>query len=409
MPQPRSSYPSCFVSQSLKIAAFVSILAVVLGGLNVLVHRRASAAFRLSKRQRYALGWGMGVCLMGTLVGRSLPSPGMARVVAGGGSVVEVALLVQGILFLGERLVVAVARLLMRRSVPAAAVPAAAVPAEPAPLAVSRREWLSRASATAVIAFGGGSAAYGALYGRHDYALEEVPIRLARLPRRLDGFTIVQLSDLHLGLFVGEWELDRAVELVKRARPNLIALTGDLLDHDLAYADDLARFTRRLTGLAPVVAVPGNHDHYAGVDGVLGAVRSGGGTVLLNTHVRVAESQLVVAGVDDLWGRRVGRGPDLARALTGTDDDAPRILLAHQPVFFEGSAPHVALQLSGHTHGGQFNPGLRPADQVLPNGWVAGRYELGQAQLYVNRGFGTAGPPVRLGSTPEVTRIVLTV
>jgi predicted MPP superfamily phosphohydrolase len=82
--------------------------------------------------------------------------------------------------------------------------------------------------------------------------------------------------------------------------------------------------------------------------------------------------------------------------------------LCHNPAYFEAAAGQVALQLSGHTHGGQFNPGIRPADWVFRHGWVAGRYESSGSQLYVNRGFGTAGPPVRLGAPPEVTRIVLT-
>jgi uncharacterized protein len=86
----------------------------------------------------------------------------------------------------------------------------------------------------------------------------------------------------------------------------------------------------------------------------------------------------------------------------------PRILLCHNPSFFAESAGRVALQLSGHTHGGQVNLGVRPADYILPGGWVAGRYDLQGSALYVNRGFGTVGPPARIGAPPEVTRIILT-
>ncbi len=88
--------------------------------------------------------------------------------------------------------------------------------------------------------------------------------------------------------------------------------------------------------------------------------------------------------------------------------DLPRILLCHNPSFFAESAGRVALQLSGHTHGGQVNLGIRPADYLLPGGWVAGRYDERGSALYVNRGFGTVGPPARIGARPEVTRIVLT-
>jgi predicted MPP superfamily phosphohydrolase len=111
-------------------------------------------------------------------------------------------------------------------------------------------------------------------------------------------------------------------------------------------------------------------------------------------------------GVDDPRAVRYGRaGPRLDRALSMVAADLPRILLSHQPPTVEGWEGQVALQLSGHTHGGQINPGFRPADLVLK--YVAGRYTVGETTLYVNRGFGTVGPPSRVGAPPEITRIVL--
>ena len=413
------------MSQSIRFALVVIALVAVLGGFNALVHRRVSAAFMLATFGRRALAAFFALGLAGIFAGRFLPSAFWARLVSGLGWVVEIGVLIAGLFLLAVGLLVALGDRVLRAgkwgktstsptSAPiedASSPEAARVNLLPLPFALSRRDLLSRASATAALAIGGGSATYGALSGRHDYVVEEVPIRLARLPRQLDGFTIAQLSDLHLGLFVGDWEMARAVELVKRARPDVIAITGDMIDHQIAYAEQLGRLVRMLSEVAPVLAVPGNHDHYAGVDAVLAAVRRGGGTVLLNQSVRVGEQRIVVAGVDDLWARRrrLGRGPDLDAALSNGVDDAPCVLLAHQPEYFEESASRVDLQLSGHTHGGQFNLGVRPAGFVLPHGWVAGRYEVGPAQLYVNRGFGTAGPPARLGAPPEVTRLVLTV
>lgn len=419
------------MNNALRFGLFFVVLLVVVGGLNVAVHRRVSEAFKLSERARRSLAAALGLALVAMVTGRFLGSSA-SRVVGGTAAVFEVGVLVAAILFLLERGVVRLAGATLARvrrnaeQVVRASSPDAAAPApdpsgpsshggplavEPSAPALSRRELLSRASAGAIVIVGGGSASYGGLVGRHDYALEEVPIRLARLPRELDGYTVAQLSDIHLGAFVGDREMARARELVARARPNLIALTGDLVDHDPAFADELGRLIRILGELAPVVLVPGNHDHYAGVGVVLDRARRAGGLVLDNRHVRVGEGRLVLAGVDDLWARRLrlGRGPDLDSALAGIQDDAPRILLAHQPAFFEESSERIDLQLSGHTHGGQFNLGIRPADYVLPNGWVAGRYVRGEAQLYVNRGFGTAGPPARLGAPPEVTRLVLTV
>ncbi|MBM4358917.1 MAG: metallophosphoesterase [Deltaproteobacteria bacterium] len=420
------------MSQLVRFGVFFLTLSVVVGGLNVLVHRRVATSFQLGATARRNLGVLLGLGVLGMLLGRALGGT-VGSTISGLALVLEVGVIVAALLFVVERLVVRVVdAVLARRLRVEAPAPARPVPpAAPAPdtvsppdgtasaklhassgsLGLSRRDLLARASASAALMVGGGSAAYGGLIGRHDYELEEVPIRLAKLPRTLDGFTIAQLSDVHLGMFVGEREMARAVELVRRARPNLVAITGDMVDHDPAFADVLGRLTRMLGALAPVVVVPGNHDHYAGVDVVLDRVRRAAGTVLDNRHVRVGEGRIFVAGVDDLWARRfrLGRGPDLDAALQERRDDEPCVLLAHQPAFFEEAAERVDLQLSGHTHGGQFNLGVRPADYVMPHGWVAGRYAVGSSQLYVNRGFGTAGPPARVGAPPEVTRLVLTV
>ncbi len=121
-------------------------------------------------------------------------------------------------------------------------------------------------------------------------------------------------------------------------------------------------------------------------------------------------------GVEDVWGPRFGSvGPDLQRALASLSAtplgpralELPRILLCHNPAYFAQAAGQVSLQLSGHTHGGQINLLLRPADWVLPHGWVAGHYRLRGSHLYVNRGIGTVGPPARIGAPPEITRVIL--
>lgn len=426
------------MSQWARFGLFFLSLTLVVGGLNVFVHRRITRAFSLGPSARRWLAALLALGLAGMVLGRVL-GRGLGSALSGGAAVLEVGVIVSAALLLLQGVILSAAGTAYARwarrgatAPPAldstgdegalgsdaatkrmeAESPEADRVVTPAPGdSLSRRELLSRASASAALVVGGGSAVYGGIFGRHDYALEEVPIRLARLPRSLDGFTIAQLSDLHIGTFVGEFEMARAVELVKRAKPDLIAITGDMVDHDPSFADDLGRLTRMLGEVAEVVAIPGNHDHYAGVATVLDRIRRGGGTALDNRGVRVGEGRIFVAGVDDLWGRRfrLGKGPDLDEALRGRDPDVPCVLLAHQPAFFEEASSRVDLQLSGHTHGGQFNLGFRPADYVLPFGWVAGRYERGDAQLYVNRGFGTAGPPTRVGAAPEVTRIVLTV
>jgi predicted MPP superfamily phosphohydrolase len=274
-----------------------------------------------------------------------------------------------------------------------------------------RRMFLERAATGGALLLGGGSAAYGALFGRRDFRIETVPVRIAGLPRALDGYTIVQISDIHFGLYVRDDELRIAADLIRRARPDLVVLTGDLVDHDAACAPFLGRLIRRLEGAARhgIAAIPGNHDYYTGVEVVLDTARRAGASVLVNEGRVVGDAggAFALLGVDDVWTRREGRGPDLARAIATVPRDLPRVLLCHNPSFFPEAADHVALQLSGHTHGGQINLGHAVTGLVLPHGYVAGLYPRGDAQLYVNRGFGTAGPPSRVLSPPEITRVVL--
>ena len=208
--------------------------------------------------------------------------------------------------------------------------------------------------------------------------------------------------------------MNAAVDLVGKARGDLVVLTGDLIDFDPRYADALGSLARRLSPLARegVVAIPGNHDHFTGIDATVSALRRGGADVLKNRGRTIGGpgGAFALLGVDDVWAARMkvpGGGPDLAAAIATVPRDLPRVLLCHNPVFFPEAAGQVALQLSGHTHGGQVNVLVRPADWVLPHGYVAGLYERDGSRLYINRGFGTAGPPARVGAPPEVSRIVL--
>src|SRR6185437_13588988 len=279
-------------------------------------------------------------------------------------------------------------------------------------------EILVQVATGSALAVGAGSSVYGTLFGRHDYIVEELAVPLAGLSPKLDGYTLVQLSDIHLGLFVGAPEMRAAEALVKRARPDLLVITGDLIDHDAAYTGALGALVRRLSPLARngVVVVPGNHDYYTGVDRVVAACERAGALVLRNGGRVIGErgAGFALLGVDDPAGTRHyepgGAGPDLPAALAALPVAAemPRVLLCHNPVYFFVAAGQVDLQLSGHTHGGQINLGVRPAKLVLGHSYIAGRYERAGSRLYVNRGFGTAGPPSRIGAPPEVTRIVLT-
>ncbi len=421
----------------IRFLIFAVVLAVILGGASTFLVRRLASAFGLGPRRRRALGVTLGVAVAFGLGGRVLgwvPQRILEPLETTAFAVLLAAVfaaMILGVIDLAQ-LVASIPRRFSRRLAstpashaappPSAAEPAIAAPtpiADPPPNAplpgLPRRTFLAQATAGSAVLVGASGSLYGTLIGRHDYALVDVPARVPGLSRRLDGFTIVQLSDLHIGTFVGEPELRAAEDLVRRARPDLLILTGDLLDHDPRLGDTLARFVRRLGAYARhgVVAIPGNHDYYAGVDAVTAAVTGGGGTMLINDGrvIGDAGASFALLGVDDIYGPRTdprAAGPDLDRAIATVPVDLPRVLLCHNPQLFPLLAPRVGLQLSGHTHGGQINFGVRPARLVLGHPFIAGAYHLGDTSLYVNRGFGTTGPPARIGSAPEVSRIILT-
>jgi uncharacterized protein len=416
---------------------FAVVMVALLSAINWQVFRWARNAFSLGNKSRTALKTvliaSIALMVIGRLAGRFWPSPWVSVAIAVG-STVELGVVISGALLLVLDAALALAgfaRRFARLLRPAAVTPLvtstadgrarlAVVPPETPRVELPRRAFLTQAAAGSAFLIGSSSSLYGTLKGRHDYVIEEVPIRLPGLARAFDGFSIAQISDVHIGAFTGDAELAIAEELLGRTKADLIVLTGDLLDNDPRLAPQLGRFVRRLVPLARygVVAVSGNHDFFAGVAAMADAVTAGGGRMLRNDSLVLGDAAAGVAllGVDDVWARRRGAGPDLARAVrllprldgkVAPAVDLPRVLLCHNPSFFADAAGQVGLQLSGHTHGGQVNLGLRPADYLLPGGWVAGRYEQDGSQLYVNRGFGTVGPPARLGAPPEVTRIVL--
>ncbi|MGB0678771.1 MAG: metallophosphoesterase [Polyangiales bacterium] len=422
----------------VRVLLFFAVLALSLGALNYYVFRRTLWVFRIQRPWRWLLAGTLWLGFAAAFGGRAWAERGGGALAIGlsiTGFGVQLAVLITVALALpleAMRLLRwcfgRIAALWLRRTASAAGGAEATVSAAggasseeaspattscPMPASTGRREFVARTAGVAVLAVGAGAAGYGVLWGRRDYQLPEVVCPIAGLSPKLDGYRLVQLSDIHFGVFVGEAQIRSAVELVGRARPDAIVLTGDLVDHNPAFTPELGRLIRRLAPLSRdgVFAVPGNHDYYAGVDRVLATIRAAGGTPLRNAHVLLGQGRhrLNLVGVDDLWAPRLqpGAGPDLQRALAGAPVDIPRVLLCHNPAFFPEAAPEVALQLSGHTHGGQVNMGIRPADWVLPYGYVAGEYTRGPSRLYVNRGFGTAGPPARVGAPPEVTTLVL--
>jgi predicted MPP superfamily phosphohydrolase len=284
-------------------------------------------------------------------------------------------------------------------------------PAAPAPIAerMTRRQVVEASAGFALFGAAGSAVGWGAVRGRHAFQLREIPVRIAGLPRTLDGYVVVQISDIHTGNHVGERELEEGLALVRKARPDLVVVTGDLVDIDATFAPLIAQKLGDLPSRDGTFACLGNHDYYAGADRVVRALEAAGVTPLVNDGrvLRAGDrGGFALLGVDDLASKRYRRGgPRLHAALSAVPPDLPRILLSHQPPTVDLWPGQVALQLSGHTHGGQINPGGRTVNFLFE--YIAGAYSVAGTTLYVNRGFGTVGPPARVGVPPEVTRIVL--
>ncbi|WP_280457008.1 metallophosphoesterase [Nocardia carnea] len=269
---------------------------------------------------------------------------------------------------------------------------------------LSRRMLISRMAAGATALTAGavvGTGTYGVLDGP---MVRRVTVPLAKLPAQAHGLRIALVSDLHLGPALGRGFCERVVRTVNGTRPDLIALVGDLADGGVA---DLRAETEPLAGLSARLGtyfVPGNHEYYSDADAWLDRVGELGMRVLLNDRVSLPDFDL--AGVDDPAGATVGRGPDFAAALDGRDPERACVLLAHQPVVVDDSVRYgVDLQLSGHTHGGQLWPGNLLAR--LANPTVAGLELYGATALYVTRGAGAWGPPVRVAAPSDITVLEL--
>ncbi|MDB4929096.1 MAG: putative phosphoesterase, partial [Myxococcaceae bacterium] len=275
----------------------------------------------------------------------------------------------------------------------------------------SRRLWFARAVATVS---GLGGLAASALAVRTALAaltVRTVRVPLARLPPSMSGFTLVQLTDIHVGPMIDRRFIVELVARVNALSPDAVVITGDLVDGSVAA---LGEHVAPLAGLrAPhgVFFVTGNHEYYSGVDAWLAELTRLGMRVLRNERVSLgdAAASFDLAGVDDWSAARHGdgHGADLAKALRGRDAGREVVLLAHQPKAVAGAAAAgVGLVLSGHTHGGQLWPFsyVVALDQPI----VAGLHRVRDTWAYVSEGTGYWGPPMRLGTRGEITRVVLT-
>src|SRR5215472_16550061 len=250
-------------------------------------------------------------------------------------------------------------------------------------------------------------AARSALAEPYMLTIERQPVFLRRLPKSLNGFRIVQLSDLHYGPLTSEQQIRRAVETANNLEPDIIALTGDYISHERRYATRCADLVGGLRARCGVYAVLGNHDHWTDAALITDLFRAEGIRVLINEGMRVDSrgESFWLAGVDDTM---VGL-EDLSLALAGSREDEMKLLLAHNPIILRRAArAGVDLVLSGHTHGGQVTLRSEKGRSGRPHRrLLRGLGRRGNTQIYVSRGLGTVVLPIRYGCPPEVAVLEL--
>ena len=230
-------------------------------------------------------------------------------------------------------------------------------------------------------------------------------VTIANLPPELDGYRIGHISDVHCGRDTPASRVRTWVRRLNALNLDLIAVTGDLITSGATYVDPVAGALGGLRARDGVYACMGNHDYFTDGDRMALALEHNGLTVLRNRGVTLRDG-LHIAGVDDTWTSR----DDMDAALAARPRGAPVVLLAHDPNLFpQAMARDVDLMLSGHTHGGQLAvPGVRRLSLArFITEFTAGLYRRGRSWLYVNRGAGTTGPPVRRGAPAELAVLTL--
>ena len=244
-----------------------------------------------------------------------------------------------------------------------------------------------------------------ALYEAKTVELERVDIKIKNLQKE---YKIVQLSDVHIGGLIDAKFIKNIVNRVNKLKPDLVVITGDLVDVDIKYARKALYELKSLSSTYGTYFIAGNHEYFHGLQKIIKEIKNLGITVLENQNVYIGEEGVGfnLAGVYDIMGYRMEQyEPDLQKALKNKQD-APTVLLAHQPKYIEEVESGVDLILSGHTHGGQLYPFKFLVKLQQP--YVKGLHQHNKdLQIYVNKGTGFWGPPMRLGASSEITEITI--
>lgn len=266
------------------------------------------------------------------------------------------------------------------------------------------------------LSIGFGSVAWGFVVGQRRVVVEDVPIPIRQLPEALEGFTIAHITDLHIGPQLRAERLRGFVDRVNAVGADMIALTGDMFDFDPAFVEEGCLELARLEAPHGVWAVLGNHDVYTGADTVADGLRKWTGIRLLRddwARLEVAGEPLYLLGIDDpgrLWGAPDGAA--LAKVAAQVPQVPARVLLVHRPSYFEQIVElGLPLAIAGHTHGGQVSlpaPMHHHNISRLMTEYTRGLFASEDSLMYVNRGLGVAGPPIRLNCPREIAHLRLT-
>jgi predicted MPP superfamily phosphohydrolase len=246
---------------------------------------------------------------------------------------------------------------------------------------------------------------YGAAYAAKSYDVQELSLPFGRSLR------VVQLTDIHAGIYMTREEIRRYADQVIALQPDLFVLTGDFISNSMSFLPGCVEEMARVRTRYGTFATLGNHEHLWGRPKEVQAILGQSQISLLNNAHRVIQTEqgpLAVAGIDDLVAGRA----DLEAALWGLDPAVPTLLLSHHPEIFPQAAAYgIPLTLSGHYHGGQIKLSLPGGGISMANLWTPfpeGLYRINASHLYVSRGIGTTFTPVRLNAPPEVTVFNLT-
>jgi uncharacterized protein len=389
---------------------FVGLISLLVALIHLYLWKRLVKDTTGPGRLRRVAAWilvGLGVLVFATVLGTRYLGPETARWIAWPGYI-WFGLMIYLALVL---LVLELPRLALRRWAKETPLIATATITEdpPAPVATtSRRVFIARSAAVVAGAASTGIVGSGMVNALGAPELTTTSIPLRRLHPGLAGYRIAVVSDIHLGALRGRGHTERIVRMINEASPDLVTVVGDVVD---GTVDELRAAVEPLGDLAAPDGqyfVTGNHEYYSGYEPWLREFERLGVHPLRNerTEIRIGDAAFDLAGVNDVNGRSLGDGPNLDRALDGRDASRPVILLTHQPVQVDDAAARkVDLQLSGHTHGGQFYPFHHIVK--LAQGSVSGLSKVDDTWLYVTRGAGFWGPPVRVFAAPEISIIEL--